>query len=147
MKIRQQEQIEHFRRVCKANKLSLTPQRVAIYKALIASDDHPGTEDIFNLVRASFPDISMDTVYRALNTFVQLGLANLVESSGQPRRYDPVVKQHHHFHCKCCNAVIDFHDEQFNALEPPECIKQKFTVSCVKVILEGVCDKCAQNLK
>lgn len=144
MRIREREKLEHFRQVCKANKLSLTPQRVAIYKALIESDDHPRTDDIFNLVRASFPDISMDTVYRTLTKFTDLGLANLVEGCGQARRYDPMTEQHHHFRCKRCNAVIDFHDDHFNALEPPECIKQKYAVSSVKVILEGTCDKCSE---
>lgn len=147
MRIIDRQKLDYFRQVCKAHKLSLTPQRVAIYKALLASEDHPRTEDIFNLVRASFPDISMDTVYRTLNKFTAIGLANLLEGCGQARRYDPMTAQHHHFRCKRCNAVIDFHDERFNTLRPPDFITEKYAVSSVKVILEGICDKCSQNIK
>lgn len=41
MRISEQEKLDCFRQVCKNRRLSLTPQRVAIYKALIACDDHP----------------------------------------------------------------------------------------------------------
>lgn len=39
-----------FRKKCKENGLSITPQRLAIYKALIESTDHPSAENIFNRV-------------------------------------------------------------------------------------------------
>lgn len=145
MKAHEQKQIEHFRRTCKAGKLSLTPQRMAIYKVLIAADDHPSAEEVFSLVRASFPDISMDTVYRTLTTFVEIGLVHPVVGHGDPKRYDPNVEPHHHFRCTRCGTIIDFLEDSFDRLSLPETIKAKYTVSRVKVILEGVCDKCSQH--
>ena len=50
----------------------MTPQRLAIYKALIESTDHPSAENIFNRVRIFFPDIAIDTVYRTLSTFSEI---------------------------------------------------------------------------
>jgi len=141
------EKLDYFRQVCKSRRLSLTPQRVAIYKTLIACDDHPRAEDIFNLVRASFPDISMDTVYRTLTKFTEIGLATLVEGCGPARRYDPITEPHHHFRCRRCNVIIDFHDARFDVLQPPESITEKYAVSSVKVTLEGVCDKCSQTVQ
>lgn len=147
MTIKEQEKLDHFRQVCRANKLSLTPQRLAVYAALIAADNHPSTDDIFTAVRAAYPDISMDTVYRTLTTFTQIGLVNLVEGYGEARRYDPVLEPHHHFRCQHCNAVIDFYDKRLSRLEPPAFIREKYTVSNVKVIVEGQCDRCRQQTK
>lgn len=138
-------QLDRFRQVCKAHKLNMTPQRVAIYEALIASVDHPSTEDVFKQVRATFPDISIDTVYRTLTTFTEVGLIRPVEGHGQPRRYDPIVEPHHHFRCKQCDRIIDFYDERLNRLQPPASIQDRFIVSSVKVTLEGVCDICRQT--
>jgi Fur family peroxide stress response transcriptional regulator len=144
MNAHEQKQIEHFRCVCKAARLSLTPQRMAVYKVLIAAADHPTAEEVFHLVRASFPDISMDTVYRTLSTFTEIGLVHPVVGHGEPKRYDPKVEPHHHFRCTRCNTIIDFQEESFDRLAVPETIKAKYSVSHVKVILEGVCDKCSQ---
>lgn len=143
MKAIEQRQLEHFRAVCKAHTLSVTPQRMAIYKILITSSDHPSAEAVFNLVRASFPDISMDTVYRTLTTFSEIGLVNLVEGYGQVKRYDPDVQQHHHFRCRQCGIIIDFQEASFSRLSVPGWIKKKYSVSSLKVVLEGLCDKCS----
>ena len=145
MRIREREKLDQFRRVCKASNLSLTPQRVAVYKVLIASDDHPTAEEVFSLVRASFPDIAMDTVYRTLTTFIEIGLIHPVVGHGEPKRYDPNVEPHHHFRCKQCGTIIDFHEDSFNRLSVPESIKKEHTVSSVKVLLEGLCDKCSSK--
>lgn len=145
MKAPNHQKLDHFRRVCKAHKLSMTPQRMAIFKAVLSCDNHPHTEDVFNLVRASFPDISMDTVYRTLSTFSGLGLVHLVEGCGQPRRYDPITEPHHHFRCKQCGTIVDFYDEALNAIQTPTIIQDKYTVTGVKVTLEGLCDQCGQG--
>lgn len=145
MKAKEREQLDHFRQLCKAHGLSMTPQRVAIYKVLIASPDHPAAEDVLNLVRVSFPDISIDTVYRTLTTFSEIGLINLVEGYGQAKRYDPDVQTHHHFRCRQCGRIIDFQDEHFNNLPVPEWIEKKYSVSSLKVVLEGLCDKCSSH--
>ena len=135
-------QLDHFRQVCKAHRLSVTPQRVAIYQALMGCQDHPSAEDVFNRIKTSFPDMSMDTVYRTLTTFSKIGLVRPVKGHGQPRRYDPVIDPHHHFRCQRCDRIVDFYDEQFDRLQPPQAIRSRFTVSSVKVTLEGICDVC-----
>ncbi len=141
------ENLDRFRRSCKAKGFRLTPQRIAIYEALLACEHHPGAEDISRAVRTIYPDISMDTVYRTLNTFSKIGLIHPVDGHGRPRRYDPIVEPHHHFRCKQCDRIIDFYDERLNRVSPPDYILQKFTVSSVKVTLEGVCDQCSQPRK
>ena len=131
-----------FSEICKRHGLSVTPQRKAIYDELVKSPNHPTTEELYEIVCSQVPNISMDTVYRTLSTFVEIGLANIVEGYGEVRRYDPDTKPHHHFRCIKCKKIIDFHHDRYNNLEIPDSIRELFTVSKIKVLLEGECREC-----
>ena len=131
-----------FRKRCKEHGLSMTPQRLAIYKALIESTEHPSAENIFNSVREDFPDIAIDTIYRTLSTFSEIGIIHVVEGYGEVKRYDPDIEPHHHFRCTSCNRIVDLHLDTFGKLKIPLGLKKKYNVSNIKVILEGACDGC-----
>jgi Fur family peroxide stress response transcriptional regulator len=135
--------IAAFRDKCRANELSITPQRVAIYTEMTKSKKHPSAEDVFEKVRKVFPDISLDTVYRTLSTFAEIGIINVVEGYGEARRYDPDLTAHHHFRCRKCNKIVDFHDEGYDKLQVPKMFHKGYDVKNVKVVLEGLCNKCA----
>jgi Fur family peroxide stress response transcriptional regulator len=139
------DELESFREKCRQGKLSVTPQRVAIYNVLIGSDNHPTAEDVYNRVMESFPDISLDTIYRTLGTFARLGIIDIVEGYGQARRYDPDTGPHHHFWCRQCGAIVDFHNHEFESLDVPEDIGKKYRVTGIKVVLEGICDNCGKS--
>jgi len=132
-----------FRDKCRANELSITPQRVAIYTELIKSKKHPSAEDVFGKVRRTFPDISLDTVYRTLSTFAEIGIINVVEGYGEARRYDPDLTSHHHFRCRKCNKIVDFHEDSYDNLKLPKEFGKGYEVTGIKVIIEGLCNKCA----
>ena len=140
-----EEMLNLFRAKCKANGLSMTPQRLAIYKALIESTDHPSAENIYTLVRASFPDIAIDTVYRTLSTFSDIDIIDVVEGYGEAKRYDPDTEPHHHFRCTHCNKIVDLYDDKIEKPKIPNSLRKKYNVSNVKIILEGACDGCLRT--
>jgi Fur family peroxide stress response transcriptional regulator len=140
------ELLDAFRDKCRQNNLSLTPQRIAIYSILTESHNHPTSEDIYNRVKEMFPDISIDTVYRTLTVFSQMGIVDVVEGYGEAKRYDPDLEPHHHFRCKKCNTIVDFHEAGYNNLKAPNEIKKKYRVTNIKVIIEGLCDKCIREM-
>ena len=137
-----QNKMKKFESICHQNGLSVTPQRVAIYKELMASSDHPSAVKIFNKVREYYTNISLDTVNRTLLKFEEIGLAKVVESSGHPKSFDPNLEPHHHFRCVKCGKIIDFKDEVYDALGLPESIQKKFIILDKIVHLEGICDEC-----
>jgi Fur family peroxide stress response transcriptional regulator len=139
---KQKDMLEPFREKCRQRRISITPQRVAIYCLIFDAKNHPTAEDVYNRVKLTFPDISIDTVYRTLSTFAEMGLVDEVEGYGEARRYDPDTKPHHHFRCKKCNKIVDFQNERLNKLHIPAEISRKYSVSNIKVIAEGLCDKC-----
>ena len=127
---------------CRANGLRITPQRAAIYGALCRSASHPTAEQLHKTIRARFSHVSLDTVNRTLLTFAQIGLAEIAESYGSPRRYDPNLESHHHAHCIKCGTIVDFTSPHFDALKIPAEIRCRFTIISKKVIFNGVCSAC-----
>jgi Fur family peroxide stress response transcriptional regulator len=135
-------QRESFESLFKKHNLRITPQRVAIYMRVVESGAHPSADEVFKEIREEFPHISYDTVNRTLHTFSKIGIVDIVEGMGEPRRYDPCTKQHHHFHCIRCGKIIDFFDDDYDRLEVPERISHTHDVISTRVVLHGLCGKC-----
>ena len=117
--------INFFIDKCKAHKLKITPQRIAIFRELVQSKEHPSAHIMFDLIRKAFPNISFDTVNRTLLTLASIGIIDVVEGGGNPRRYDSDIEYHHHFHCRICGKIIDFHHKNYDQLEIPADIQKK----------------------
>ncbi len=137
--------MDAFKAMCRQAGLKITPQRMAVYKTLAESTDHPSAEMVFRKVRKIFPNISLDTVNRTLLMLNELGAAFVVEGLGGPKRFDGNLKNHHHFKCVECKRIIDFYHEPFDDIRVPAGISQKFTVLRRIVHLEGICDECQRN--
>ncbi len=137
--------IEQFELCCQKAGLRRTPQRFAVYKALVQSQDHPSAEEVYSLVKVDIPNISLDTVNRTLHTLAQVGAASVVEGSSQVRRYDGHIGDHQHFKCIVCNRIIDFHDEMLDNIKVPDFISKNYEVYRKTVFFEGICDKCKEK--
>jgi Fur family peroxide stress response transcriptional regulator len=137
--------VARFKQKCRAHGLKITPQRTAIHRELIKSKDHPSASDIFSRIRKTFPHISFDTVNRTLQSFNEIGVVTLVEGYGEPKRFDPDTKPHHHFRCVKCNYIIDLHNESFDNIRIPPDMKKRFTVLNRRVVIEGICEKCGKR--
>lgn len=138
---------ELFHGKCKEHGLKVTPQRVAVYEILIESEKHLTADELYRIVRKRFPNISLDTVNRTLITFARIGLVDIIEGFGSSRRYDANLHQHHHFHCVKCGAILDFYHRQFDELKIPQSIRRKYKVLGSRIVLNGICDKCAKKHK
>jgi Fur family peroxide stress response transcriptional regulator len=139
------DSLDFLRKKSKENKLKMTPQRIVIYRELLKSIDHPNAESLYRRIKKIIPDISLDTVNRTLITFSKIGLVKNVEGYGEPKRYDPELKNHHHFRCINCNSIIDFDYKPYDDIIIPAAIKKRFRVTHKKVLLEGYCNKCRGN--
>jgi Fur family peroxide stress response transcriptional regulator len=88
-----------------------TPQRLAVYDQLCRADHHPTAEEVFKGVRGSIPNISLATVYKALETLVDCGLATRLTagdaSASAPARYDGRGDHHYHLRCLRSGSVRD----------------------------------------
>ncbi|MHC4625720.1 MAG: Fur family transcriptional regulator [Planctomycetota bacterium] len=128
--------------LCRERGLKVTPQRIAIYRELVKTNEHPSAEMLCEKVRQTFPSISLDTVNRTLLTLNNIGAAFIVEGSGDAKRFDGGLDEHQHFKCVKCKRVIDFSHEPFNNIEVPQEMEEMFVVLRKSVYLEGICDLC-----
>lgn len=139
------EKIDALRVRCRKAGLKVTPQRIAVYRALIESKEHPSAEMLHRKVKKMSPSISLDTVNRTLLTLDEIGAAFVVEGSGDPKRFDGGLEKHQHFKCVKCRRIIDFHHEPFDDISIPKNISRKFIVLRKTVYLEGICDSCREK--
>lgn len=137
--------VEVFIDRCHQHQLKITPQRVAIYRELVQSKQHPTADLMFRTIRQTFPNISFDTVNRTLQTFIEIGVADMVEGFGGAKRFDPDLGEHHHLHCTACGKIIDFEYDGYAHLDIPEAIAKTFTVTGRRVVLKGLCETCRQR--
>jgi Fur family peroxide stress response transcriptional regulator len=100
---------------------------------------------MFRTVKKDFPNISFDTVNRTLLTFAAIGMVEVVETFGGPKRFDPDTSDHHHLHCVACGRIIDFEYAGYARLDVPEAIAGRFKVISKRVVLKGLCETCAQK--
>ena len=137
--------LQDFIDTCRTHNLKVTPQRMAIYRELADSTEHPTVDAMFQAVKREFPNISYDTVSRTMLTFAEIGMVDLVEVYGGAKRFDPNVTNHHHLHCVSCGEILDFHNDQYNNLDIPDAVRQRFRVLSSRVVLKGICDKCSNS--
>jgi Fur family peroxide stress response transcriptional regulator len=139
---KREDSLELFKARCREHNLRITPQRVAIYRALKDDVSHPSADIVYRRVKNAFPNISFDTVNRTLLTFVDVGVLKTAESYNRRKRFDPNLERHHHLSCIKCTRIIDFENKDFDELKIPNTIKNKFKVLGKKVVIECICDKC-----
>lgn len=86
--------------------LKLTPQRIAIVRALADDHSHPTAQDLFDRLREAFPTMSFATVYNTLDALANCGLTGSLNLGGAVR-FDPNTSPHHHAVCDGCGAIVD----------------------------------------
>ena len=142
MKVEREELKKMFYNKCAENGLKITPQRSLIFDELAKATDHPSADAIYKRVRKTLSNISFDTVYRTLLSFTGIGIVNLVEGTGEQRRFEPNLQRHHHFRCIKCHAIYDFENDAYGDIAVPEAVQRQGVIINKRVVLEGICSKC-----
>jgi Fe2+ or Zn2+ uptake regulation protein len=132
-----------LREALEASGQRYTDQRAAVYRFLLSTDTHPTADDVFTSVRHDIPDISLATVYKALETLVGCGLALKLTYGDGSARYDGRTDPHHHARCLRCDSVIDLPGHlDTGALRSQLGPMQGFEVQGYRVELVGYCSSC-----
>ncbi|MCG8467711.1 MAG: transcriptional repressor [Gemmatimonadetes bacterium] len=131
-----------LRRALEAGGHRFTTQRAAVYEVLAGTTSHPTADDVFTSVRADVPDISLATVYKALEAFVSCGVARKLSLGTGPARYDGRTDDHEHIRCLSCGRVQDI-----EGLSPGDWMEglaemTPFDVVGYRLELEGYCPDC-----
>ena len=101
-----------FREKLKEKGLKVTPQRVAIYEAIVQLKNHPTADNVIEYIKNNHPNISTGTVYKVLDLFVENELLKKVKTEKDIMRYDAVISNHHHLYCAETDRIEDFEDKK-----------------------------------
>ena len=139
-------EVEKFAAHCRAQGLSVTHQRLAIFEALASSREHPSAEQLHKAVQRRIPTLSLATVYKNLEALRAIGAVIDVNPLHDQGRFEAALpgtgagKPHHHLVCVSCKKVRDLHDPALDRLRVFE--TQGFRVNAVRVQAEGLCPDC-----
>ncbi len=120
--------------------LKVTPQRVAIFDAIVKLKNHPTAETVIDHIKSNYPNISVGTVYKVLDSLVENELLKRVKTEKGIMRYDAVLSNHHHLYCEETERIEDYEDEKLNQLLAEYFAKNKiknFKVQDIKLQITG----------
>src|SRR5580658_2362585 len=138
------ERMAHFADRCRQGGLAVTPQRLAIVEALLATTDHPRAETVFEAVRKLHPHISLATVHRTLETLCQIGEARKVTPLHDSARYDGNLAPHHHVVCVRCRRVRDIEIPELEQVLHGRAAIGDFKVLGSSLEIQALCAQCGE---
>src|SRR3712207_5850443 len=108
----------------------------------VCSSDLPTADEVFTVVRREIPDISLATVYKALETLVSCGLATKLTYGDGSARYDARTDDHVHARCLGCGIVRDVHSGSVSGPLPEIHPGDGFRVAGYRLEVVGYCPLC-----
>jgi Fur family ferric uptake transcriptional regulator len=142
---------ETLRRHIKEQGLRLTPQRMMIAEAFfeLAAGEHLNIDELYRLVRERNPAIGYATVYRTLKLLEECDLAVAAQFGDKTTRFEPrnpdSEDHHDHIICTSCGLIVEFENEEIEALQEQMAARYGFSLTHHKMELYGLCERCRSS--
>lgn len=134
------QKIDEYRNILKINKSRNTPQKESIF-LLFLTESKPLTT---NFIIKSSPNIDKSTVYRIIESFVQLNIIKTI-----PRGFktlyeigDKFHPHHHHITCEICGKTTAITSHKLEDLINEISQESDMTPSHHHIELYGFCKTC-----
>lgn len=134
--------MDNITSIFREKKLKLTPQRIAVYKYLKNTKEHPSAETIYKALQPEYPTMSLATIYKALKTLVEVDLVQEINVGEGNFRYDGNSMSHPHIQCVNCGKVDDLENLELNHLNTQAEESSSYKVLSNKVYFYGICSNC-----
>ena len=95
--------------------ISPSRPRLAILNYLRSHYTHPTADEIFRVLRAEVPTLSLTTVYNTLRLFTEKGLCQSLTINDKQVCFDGKMTPHAHFLCSCCGKIYDVEQSDVEA--------------------------------
>lgn len=128
-----------------AHGLRATRQRVAVLKLLRLARNHPTAAELYRRLLKQQPNLSLKTVYDALDSLVSAKLAGCVTDGGAPYRYEGNAEPHYHAQCRVCGSLIDVPAKADGHIRGRTPLPEGFEIEEIRVTLLGRCPRCRDD--
>ena len=139
------EVLENFKKLLKSNNLKYTTQRELILKIIYDNDGHFTPEDIYNLIKKSYPEVNLGiaTIYRTLTLLEDASIVSSISFGTQGKKYEFGLTEHHdHLVCLACGNIEEFYDETIELQQEKIAKKFNFKMSDHVMKITGTCSAC-----
>lgn len=127
--------------------LKCTPQRLAVLGILEGSARHFSIAEIYDRVKSVLPGIGLATIYRALETLIELDLVKKVHLRDGCHSYATASTGHQHqVVCVDCNRVAEFKECPFEEITGELSRKTGFKIENHFIQLFGKCRECQTSV-
>lgn len=120
----------------------MTHQRQVLYEVMQRMQGHPSPEEVYAAVKAMIPAISLATVYKNINLFVESGVLREVSLHHGSRRVEMNQVGHHHMVCSKCKAIADIDPDELGLPAEQKTLRGGFLVERYAVDIIGICARC-----
>ena len=137
---------KHTLRALDASGYRAGGARRAVVEFLGRQDCCLSAQDIHDALRRSRRRVGIASVYRALETLVDLRLVKRVDAGDGVARYEPAPEDgahHHHLVCRDCGKVEAFSDPRLERAIDRVAGGLGYAVDEHEVVLTGACADCA----
>jgi Fur family ferric uptake transcriptional regulator len=141
------EEIDLFRSFIRRKGLRNTPEREKIIGEIFATDDHFDVDELYLRLRSKGSRVSKASIYRNIPLIMECGLIKEVWHEDGHMHYEPIYGQSHHCHLRCikCGKVIEFVEEELQAIEERLAERHNFLVVDHRLDVVGYCSTCRKG--
>ena len=139
-----------FKELLKQNGLKYTKQREVVLKTLYEKNEHFTPEDLYIFLKNSYPELNIGiaTVYRTLNLLEESNMVTSLSFGVAGKKFELANKPHHdHMICKRCGLIIEFENDKIEQLQLEIARTHHFRLTSHLMQLQGICEKCVQEMK
>ncbi len=122
--------------------LKHTKQRDAILDSFLGASGHVTSEQIYQEVKESNPNIGYTTVYRTMKLLCEAGLAQERHFDDGIARYEIEHEHHDHLVCLKCGRIIEFECQMIEATQEEIAARYNFRILRHRHELYGHCESC-----
>ena len=133
--------------LCRELGLKVTRQRIVILSDILSAKDHPSAEVVYQRVKSSLPDLSLDTVYRTLRTLTARGYVRRLSAPLDEARFDPDLRPHRHFVCRQCGRIWDLPGAHRLPRTLAAAVTDLGRLEAVQLTAVGRCRRCMNTRK